>query len=79
MKKLIAIAVAAISMAGCYRYRETINLSDDYDSAWLDHGCVCRTKVVTIENHRYIIVHKGGGQTCNIIHAASCSCTSQGK
>ena len=48
------------------------NYPIDIDKGWTDHGSACWTKVVTIENHKYIIL--SGTRFGSIVHAASCEC-----
>lgn len=71
MKKIIAILAIAIC-SGCVKDIDDVEV----EKAWTYHGghcgCGVRTKVVTIDGHKYIIMeaHHGGG----VIHAASCDC-----
>lgn len=70
---LAAIVVATIATAsilvGCDKVEDDKykNLQD----GWCFHGIYCRTKVVEIENHKYILMD---GRVCGIIHSASCEC-----
>ena len=72
MKKLLVIAIAAVSLAGCMKAER----AESADQAWTSHGYAVGgtvvTKVVEIEGHRYVIMSglKQGG----IIHAESCPC-----
>lgn len=71
---LAAIIVATVATAsilvGCDKVE-----NDKYKNlqeGWCFHGIYCRTKVVEIESHKYILMDgcDGGG----IIHSASCEC-----
>jgi hypothetical protein len=46
--------------------------ASDRDKAWMSHGNYTSTKVVKIEDHKYIIMV--GFKAGNIIHAESCRC-----
>ena len=71
-KKMIIIAavVATAILAGCDKVENDKN--KDLGKGWCFHGMYCRTKVVEIEGHKYIILD--GDNYGNIIHAASCEC-----
>jgi len=77
MKNLIVIAASALMsswFAGCSPVVEGPETKDP----WISHGYGAMTKVVTIENHRYIVLSDG----CRghvIIHAASCGCMDDGR
>ena len=70
-KKMIIIAavVATAILAGCDKVENDKN--KDLGKGWCYHGVYCRTKVVEIESHKYILMDGNG---CGIIHAASCEC-----
>lgn len=46
--------------------------SPNYDNPWTKHGRETATKVVEIENHKYILYD--GCYSGGIIHAESCHC-----
>lgn len=71
MKKLLIVPVICAVLAGC------TNAEDDREinKAWICHGNVCATKVVTIEGHKYVIMD--GYRSGCIIHAASCECVNK--
>jgi hypothetical protein len=73
MKKLMLIAMISLStiLVGCGDPPSSENVHDK-DNTWMPHGRCVRTKVVEIEDHKYIMMdgyHSGG-----IIHAESCGC-----
>ena len=71
MKKIL-LAIAIALAAGCTQEVE------DYGSAqWVCHGCGIHTKVVEIENHKYILMR--GFKCGSIIHAESCPCKKSSK
>lgn len=71
---LAAIVVAAVATAsilgGCDKVEN--DKHNKLSEGWCYHGVYCRTKVVEIESHKYILMDgcDGGG----IIHSASCEC-----
>lgn len=65
---IIAAATAIAILAGCDKVENDTNI----DKVWTYHGNCCKTKVVNIDNHKYIIMD--GNYSGNIIHAASCQC-----
>lgn len=71
MKKIIITAIVAAACA-CMTGCNPVEDSADIDKSWTHHGYACTTKVVTIENHKYVILH--GARLGNIVHAASCEC-----
>ena len=75
-KKIIIAAIAATAiLVGCDRPgcdRVENDKYTDSDKIWCVYGFYCRTKVVEIEGHKYIIIDGSSG--CGIIHAASCEC-----
>ena len=68
MKKLLIVSAVCTMLVGC---RKTIK-DANVDDAWTFHGNDCTTKVVTIENHKYVIMD--GWYSGGIVHAASCEC-----
>jgi len=68
MKKLIIASALALGLTGCNCSVDDTNIADP----WTYHGNCCRTKVVNIDNHKYIIMD--GNYSGNIIHAESCHC-----
>lgn len=46
--------------------------ASDKDNSWIQHGNEVTTKVVEIEDHKYIIMD--GFYSGGIIHAESCKC-----
>ena len=71
MKKIIMMTIAAAACA-CMTGCDPVEKSADIDKSWTDHGSACWTKVVTIENHKYVILY--GIRLGSIVHAASCEC-----
>ena len=75
-KKIIIAAIAILvgfmgwMVVGCDRVEN--DKYTDSDKIWCVYGFYCRTKVVEIEGHKYIIIDGSSG--CGIIHAASCEC-----
>ena len=75
-KKIIIAAIAilvgfmGLMVVGCDRVEN--DKYTDSDKIWCVYGFYCRTKVVEIEGHKYIIIDGSSG--CGIIHAASCEC-----
>ena len=68
MKKLLIASVLALGLTGCYKCIDDTNVA----GPWTYHGNSCQTKVVNIDNHKYIIMD--GNYCGNIIHAESCHC-----
>ena len=68
---IAAIAATAI-LAGCDKVENDKN--KNLSEGWCYHGIYCRTKVVEIEGHKYILMDGNG---CGIIHAASCECVNK--
>lgn len=68
---IAAIAATAI-LAGCDKVENDKN--KNLGEGWCYHGIYCRTKVVEIEGHKYILMDGNG---CGIIHAASCECVNK--
>ena len=72
-KKIIIAAIAILvgwMVVGCDRVEN--DKYTDSDKRWCVYGFYCRTKVVEIEGHKYILMDGSSG--CGIIHAASCEC-----
>lgn len=68
MKKLLIVPIVALAMCGCYKTVEDSSIDDP----WTRHGDTCRTKVVNIEGHKYVLLHDYHSGC--IVHAASCDC-----
>lgn len=78
MKKIMAIlCVVGLSMifAGCSPASNGHNDSPSANgyNGWEKHSTFVRTKVVTIENHKYVLAQVVG-ESVSIVHAASCEC-----
>lgn len=75
MKILMIIAIVGLGsiLVGCDNPSNE-NVSDK-DNMWLPHGRFAATKVVEIEDHKYIILDSSSG--ASIIHAESCRCKKQ--
>lgn len=68
MKKLLIVSVICAVLTGCAKFED----DKENETAWTYHGKASATKVVTIENHKYVIMY--GYRAGCIVHAASCEC-----
>lgn len=83
MKKLMIMLLGValmMCMGGC-NSDTTIDEPHSEDRIWMYAGKGVRMRIVTIENHHYLLTLRDGGYspTAHTIHAASCPCMTKNK